>query len=123
MGEGERKSQEYEEGGGVGRSEMHQEKRKGVKGAGGKGRGEGGEEQSKRTKRGLGRNWDVGSEAEQVLARPAAHRLLEHLHPGGGVSKWSCCFPGFPTRVSIPAHLPPPTVLDFPLSNQPHMPK
>lgn len=48
-----------------------------------------------------------GSELEQLPAGPQPSQLLEHLHPGRGVSKWSCLFLDFLPHTLWPAHLGP----------------
>lgn len=47
------------------------------------------------------------SELEQLPAGAQPSQLLEHLHPGRGVSKWSCLFLDFLPHTLWPAHLGP----------------
>ena len=86
---------------------------------------EAGRDWSERLRRGWGKRCGFwGQSWSSFLPGLLPSQLLEHLHPGGGVSKWSCLFPGLLlyTFACLPSYAHA-KVLAFPLTNQPLMPK
>lgn len=69
-------------------------------------------------RRGLGeRHGFWGQSWSNFLPGLLPSQLLEHLHPGGGVSKWSYLFPGFlPLHFYMPAPVRPSHSARFPSS-------
>ena len=78
----------------------------------GRGKGAGGWETERRVEgrgeKGVGGEaWSGSQSWSSFLPGLQPSQLLEHLHPGRGVSKWSCLFLDFLPRTLWPAHLGP----------------